>query len=105
MAGRTVTRAELGEAVYRKVGLSRAESAELVEQVLGEISDSLAAEEDVKLSGFGSFLVRSKGERVGRNPKTGVEVSIEKRRVLMFKPSLNLKAHMNDEAEGEDSAL
>jgi integration host factor subunit alpha len=105
MASKTVTRAELGEAVYRKVGLSRAESAELVEQVLSEIRDSLAAEEDVKLSGFGSFLVRSKGERVGRNPKTGVEVPIEKRRVLMFKPSLNLKAHMNGEAEGEDSAL
>jgi integration host factor subunit alpha len=103
MTGKNVTRAELSEAVYRKVGLSRAESAELVEQVLGEISDSLAAEQDVKLSGFGSFLVRSKGERVGRNPKTGVEVSIEKRRVLMFKPSLNLKAHMNGEAvEGED---
>ncbi len=102
MASKTVTRAELSEAVYRKVGLSRAESAELVEQVLGEISDTLAAEEDVKLSGFGAFLVRSKGERVGRNPKTGVEVPIEKRRVLMFKPSLNLKAHMNGEAEGED---
>jgi integration host factor subunit alpha len=103
MAGRTVTRAELSEAVYRKVGLSRAESAELVEQVLGEISDSLAAEEDVKLSGFGSFLVRSKGERVGRNPKTGVEVPIEKRTVLMFKPSNVLKAQINGEAsDGED---
>ena len=98
MTGKTVTRAGLSEAVYRKVGLSRAEAAELVEQVLGEISDSLAAEQDVKLSGFGAFLVRSKGERVGRNPKTGVEVPIEKRRVLMFKPSLNLKAHMNGEA-------
>ena len=98
MASKTVTRAELSEAVYRKVGLSRAESAELVEQVLGEISDSLAAGDAVKLSGFGNFLVRSKGERVGRNPKTGVEVPIEKRRVLMFKPSLNLKAHMNGEA-------
>ena len=103
MTGKTVTRAELSEAVYRKVGLSRAESAELVEQVLGEISDSLAAEEDVKLSGFGAFLVRSKGERVGRNPKTGVEVPIEKRTVLMFKPSNVLKAHMNGDAiEGED---
>ena len=103
MASKTVTRAELSEAVYRKVGLSRAESAELVEQVLGEVSDSLAAEEDVKLSGFGNFVVRSKGERVGRNPKTGVEVPIEKRRVLMFKPSNVLKAHMNGDAiEGED---
>ena len=103
MAGKTVTRAELSEAVYRKVGLSRAESAELVEQVLGEISDTLAAEEDVKLSGFGSFLVRSKGERVGRNPKTGVEVPIEKRRVMVFKPSNVLKAHINGEAsDGKD---
>ena len=103
MASKTITRPDLSEAIYRKVGLSRAESAELVEQVFGEISDSLAAGEDVKLSGFGNFLVRSKGERVGRNPKTGVEVPIEKRRVLMFKPSLNLKAYMNGEAvEGED---
>src|ERR671912_103367 len=101
MAGRTVTRAELSEAVYRKVGLSRAESAELVEKVLGEISDSLAAGDAVKLSGFGNFLVRSKGERVGRNPKTGVEVPIEKRRVMMFKPSQVLKAHMNGEVSDD----
>jgi integration host factor subunit alpha len=103
MTGKTVTRAELSEAVYRKVGLSRAEAAELVEQVLGEISDSLAAEEDVKLSGFGSFLVRSRGERVGRNPKTGVEVPIEQRRVMVFKPLGVLKAQINGETvEGED---
>ena len=103
MGGKTVTRTELSEAIYRKVGLSRHASANLVEQVLGEISDSLAAGEDVKLSGFGSFLVRSKGERVGRNPKTGVEVPIEQRRVMVFKPSNNLKAHMNGEAsEGEE---
>src|SRR5215213_7746754 len=99
MAGKTITRAELSEAVYQTVGLSRAESARLVEQVLGEISDTLAVGENVKLSGFGNFIVRSKGERVGRNPKTGVEVPIEKRRVLMFKPSLNLKAYMNGEAD------
>ena len=103
IANKTNTRAALSEAIYRKVGLSRAESARLVEGVLREVSDSLAAGEDVKLSGFGSFLVRSKGERVGRNPKTGAEVPIEKRRVLMFKPSLNLKAHMNGEAV-EDEA-
>ena len=103
MASKTVTRAELSEAVYRKVGLSRAESARLVEQVLGEISDTLAAEEDVKLTGFGSFLLRSKAERVGRNPKTGVEVPIEKRRVVVFKPSEVLKTHINGEAsDGED---
>ena len=101
IANKTSTRAALSEAIYRKVGLSRAESARLVEDVLGEISDTLAAGEDVKLSGFGNFVVRSKGERVGRNPKTGVEVPIEQRRVLMFKPSLNLKAHMNGELEEE----
>jgi integration host factor subunit alpha len=103
MASKTVTRADLGEAVYQKVGLSRAESARLVERVLGEICDSLAAGETVKLSGFGTFMVRNKGERLGRNPKTGVEVPIEKRRVMVFKPSSVLKAHINGEAsDGED---
>ena len=103
MAGKNVTRTELSEAIYRRVGLSRTESARLVEGVLGEIYDSLAAGETVKLSGFGTFMVRNKGERVGRNPKTGVEVPIEKRRVLMFKPSHVLKAHINGEAsDGED---
>jgi integration host factor subunit alpha len=89
----------LSGAVYEKVGLSRAESARLVEQVLGEICDSLIAGKAVKLSGFGNFVVRSKGERVGRNPKTGVEVPIEQRKVTVFKPSNVLKAHIN----GEDS--
>jgi integration host factor subunit alpha len=101
MTSKTVTRTDLSEAIYRKVGLSRAESARLVEQVLGEISDTLAAGEDVKLSSFGSFLLRSKSERVGRNFKTGVGVTIEKRRVLMFKPSNVLKAHTNGEAVEE----
>ena len=87
MAGKTITRADLSEAVYQKVGLSRTESAELVERVLAEICDSLAAGETVKLSSFGSFIVRSKGERVGRNPKTGVEVPIAPRRVLTFRAS------------------
>ena len=103
MAGKTVTRTELSEAIYRKVGLSRAETARLVEELLGEISDTLVAGEDVKLSGFGNFVVRSKGERVGRNPKTGVEVPIEKRRVLIFKLSDSLKVYMNGEArDGKD---
>ena len=97
MAGKTVTRTELSTAIYQKVGLSRAESARLVDNVLGEISGTLAAGEDVKLSGFGNFVVRSKGERVGRNPKTGVEVPIEKRKVMVFKPSNALKAFMNGE--------
>jgi integration host factor subunit alpha len=102
MAGKTITRADLSEAIYRKAGLSRTESAELVEQILGEICDSLVAGKAVKLSGFGTFIVRSKGERVGRNPKTGVEVPIDKRKVMVFKPSNVLKAYMNGEAvEGE----
>jgi integration host factor subunit alpha len=98
MAGRTITRADLSEAVYQKLGLSRTESAALVEQVLAEICDELARGETVKLSSFGSFVVRSKGQRVGRNPKTGVEVAIEPRRVLVFKPSNVLKARINGEA-------
>jgi integration host factor subunit alpha len=97
MAGRTITRADLCEAVYQKLGLSRAESSELVETVLKEISDTLVTGETVKLSSFGSFLVREKGERIGRNPKTGVEVPITPRRVLVFKPSNVMKARINGE--------
>lgn len=97
MSGKTVTRADLCEAVYQKVGLSRTESAELVEQVLSEISDCLVAGEAVKLSSFGSFVVRSKGERIGRNPKTGEEVPISPRRVMVFKPSNVLKQKINQE--------
>jgi len=95
MSGQTVTRADLCEVVYKKLGLSRAESAGLVETVLKEISDTLAGGETVKLSSFGSFLVREKGERIGRNPKTGVEVPITPRRVLVFKPSNVMKARIN----------
>src|SRR3954454_6277927 len=96
MAGNTVTRADLCEAVYQKVGLSRTESAQLVERVLQEITDCLEKGETVKLSSFGSFMVRSKGERVGRNPKTGEEVPIAPRRVMVFKPSNVLKQRIND---------
>lgn len=98
MAQRTVTRAELSEAVYQQIGLSRSESSALVELVLEEISASLARGDSVKLSSFGSFLVRDKGQRVGRNPKTGVEVPIEPRRVMVFKPSNIMKARVNGEA-------
>ena len=91
----TVTRADLAEIVYRQVGLSRAESAELVEMVLAEISDTLAAGANVKLSTFGSFLIRSKAQRIGRNPKTGVEAVITRRRVMVFKPSHKMKARVN----------
>jgi integration host factor subunit alpha len=103
MAGRTITRADLCEAVYQKLGLSRAESSELVETVLKEISDTLVSGETVKLSSFGSFIVREKGERIGRNPKTGVEVPITPRRVLVFKPSNVMKARINgDDTAAED---
>ncbi|WP_430913170.1 integration host factor subunit alpha [Methylobacterium sp. sgz302541] len=95
MSGRTVTRADLSEAVYQQVGLSRTESAALVETVLAEICTCLSQGETVKLSSFGSFVVRSKGKRVGRNPKTGVEVAIEPRQVMVFKPSNVLKARIN----------
>ena len=87
MKGNTVTRAHLAEAVYQEVGLSRNESAELVDSVLNEISDALARGESVKISSFGSFLVRMKGERIGRNPKTGIEVPIAPRRVMTFRAS------------------
>jgi len=92
---RTLTRVDLAEAVYQHVGLSRKESAALVQAVLTELSDRLVAGESVKLSSFGSFVVRSKGERIGRNPKTGVEVPITERRVMVFKPSNVLKARIN----------
>ncbi len=91
MGGKTVTRVDLCEAVYQKVGLSRTESAELVERILDTIRDHVVMGESVKLSSFGSFVVRSKNERVGRNPKTGEEVPITPRRVMVFKPSNVLK--------------
>ena len=91
MAGKTITRAHLGEAVYQEVGLSRSESADLVEVVLNEIADRLAIGETVNISSFGSFYVRWKGLRIGRNPKTGEEVPILPRRVLVFRPSHVLK--------------
>ena len=103
MAGQTVTRADLCEAVYQKVGLSRTESSKLVEAVLDEICDAVARGENVKLSSFGSFVVRDKGERIGRNPKTGVEVPIEPRRVMVFKPSNVMKARINGQnGEGDE---
>ena len=95
MTARTVTRADLSEAVYQEVGLSRNESADLVESVLNEVSDALVHGEMVKLSSFGSFAVRQKGERIGRNPKTGEEVPILPRRVLVFRASHVLKNRIN----------
>jgi integration host factor subunit alpha len=97
----TVTRAQLAEAIYANVGLSRNESAALLETVLERISAALEAGEAVKISAFGTFLVRQKGQRVGRNPKTGVEVPILPRKVLSFRPSQVLKARINNEPVGE----
>lgn len=91
----TLTRAELGEAVHNAIGLSRAESSQLVETVLDKISDALVAGENVKISSFGSFILRDKNRRVGRNPKTGEEVPIEPRRVLTFRPSQILRERIN----------
>jgi len=91
----TLTRADLTESVYEEVGLSRNESADLVETVLDEISDSLVAGDNVKISSFGSFLVRQKNGRMGRNPKTGEEVPIDPRRVIVFRPSQVMKDEIN----------
>lgn len=95
MAGKTLTRADLADAVVHKVGLPRNESQELVELVLGEIASSLARGDAVKLSSFGSFGIRQKGQRVGRNPKTGQEVPITPRKVLVFRPSNIMKDRIN----------
>ena len=91
----TITRAHLNEAVYQEVGLSRNECADLVESVLDEMSDALARGEMIKISSFGNFSVRQKGQRVGRNPKTGEEVPILPRRVPVFRASLSMKARIN----------
>ena len=99
---KTATRSDLADAVYRKLGLSRAESAALVEMVLEEISAAIARGENVKLSSFGSFRVRSKGTRIGRNPKTGVEVPITSRRVITFRPSNVMKAIVNGATAAPD---
>jgi integration host factor subunit alpha len=91
----TLTRAQLTEAIYASVGLSRHESADLLELVLNRIASALEAGNSVKISGFGTFSVRQKGRRVGRNPKTGIEVPILPRRVLVFRPSQILKDAVN----------
>jgi len=94
LAKKTVTRTDLCEAVYKNTGLSRSESAAFVGLVLEEITDSLEHGEAVKLSSFGSFVVRNKGPRIGRNPKTGKQVPIAPRRVTVFKPSPLLKKRL-----------
>src|SRR5438067_11897559 len=95
MTGETITRARLSESVYHEVGLSRNESADLVEAVSAEIAGALERGEMVKISSFGSFAVRQKGQRIGRNPKTGQEVPINPRRVLVFRASHALKDQIN----------
>lgn len=101
MEGRTITRADLSESVFQEVGLSRNESSDLVETILSEVVEALARGESVKVSSFGSFTVRDKGQRVGRNPKTGQEVPILPRRVLVFRASNVLKSLING-ASGEN---
>jgi len=91
MTGKTITRMDLSESVFREVGLSRNESADLVESVLKHMSDALVRGETVKISSFGTFSVRDKSARIGRNPKTGEEVPIHPRRVLTFRPSHLMK--------------
>ena len=106
MTANTLTRADLTEAVFQAVGLSRNDSAQMVEDMLEEISAALVKGETVKLSSFGTFAVRQKAQRVGRNPKTGEEVPIAPRRVLAFRPSHVLKAVINGQtpadADSED---
>jgi integration host factor subunit alpha len=101
----TLTRAGLAEAIYAEVGLSRHESADLLEVVLEKISSVLEAGETVKISGFGTFLLREKGQRIGRNPKTGIEVPILPRRVLTFRPSQVLKARINGMPHAKETAI
>jgi integration host factor subunit alpha len=98
IAAGSLTRAELSDAVHNEIGLSRIESAALVEMVLDRISDALLAGDNVKISSFGSFMLREKGLRIGRNPKTGVEVPIQPRTVLTFRPSQLLREAINEKA-------
>lgn len=92
----TLTRADLAEALHNSVGLSRADSSKLVEQILGHMCGALAKGDNVKISGFGTFVLRDKGERVGRNPKTGIEVPIAPRRVLNFRASQMMRDRIVD---------
>ena len=95
MNGNTLTRAELGDEVHDQIGLSRSESVQLVETVLDKVADALVRGENVKISSFGSFVLRDKNRRIGRNPKTGEEVPIEPRRVLTFRPSQIVRDQIN----------
>ena len=105
MEGRTITRADLSESVFQEVGLSRNDSSDLVETILAEVVEALARGESVKISSFGSFTVRDKGQRIGRNPKTGQEVPILPRRVLVFRASNVLKSLINGTADETGKGL
>ena len=96
MSEKTLTRMDLSESVFREVGLSRNESADLVESVLEKITTSLVSGEQVKISSFGTFSIRQKNARVGRNPKTGEEAPIPPRRVLTFRPSHLMKDRVSE---------
>jgi integration host factor subunit alpha len=99
---KTITRVELSDAVYRtKVGLTRTESSALVDLVLKEITNTIARGESVKLSSFGTFAVRNKRQRIGRNPKTGVEVPIFSRRVAVFRPSAIIKREIQNNSKSD----
>ncbi len=98
MSQKTVTRADLADSIYEQVGLSRNESADLVESIIDEMSDALVKGDNVKISSFGSLAVRQKSERIGRNPKTGEEVPITPRKVLVFRASHVLKNRINGDA-------
>ena len=92
---KTITRSDIAETMYHEVGLSRKESGEILDLFLAEISEELAKGNSVKLSSFGTFIVRSKKSRVGRNPKTGIEAEITPRRVISFKPSQTMRDAVN----------
>ncbi len=102
MADKTLTRADLSEAVHRDIGISRSESADMVKIVLDLVADALVDGKTVKLSSFGTFMVRKKNGRVGRNPKTGEEVPITPRRVLVFRPSQIMKSVINGQEPGTE---
>lgn len=102
MSGKTLTRADLTEVLHREVGLSRTESADMVNSILDLVSDALISGHTVKLSSFGTFMVRAKRQRMGRNPKTGVEVPITPRRVLVFRPSQIMKNIVNGQEPGDE---
>ena len=104
MTGKTITRADLTDAVYRSLGISRNESATFVERILEEISSSVERGETVKISSFGTFSVRDKKLRMGRNPKTGEEVPIQPRRVVTFRASHVLKDQINEGHRTPDAA-